>query len=114
MRKMVEKILRGHGKSLVLCHDGKEYNIKAFWQAVTGKSEGYAKLHPGITGLQNEDRYIYIGPVQPAAATGDEIIADGRQYLIRNAQVINGAGEDVYIWGICVEKGGVPNWGMNG
>lgn len=114
MRTMIEKILRGYGKSLVLCHKGKQYSVKAFFQVVTGKSERYAKLQPGITGLEDSTRYVYIGPIDPEAMAGDEIIADGKSYQIRQAQMIYEGSEAVYIWGMCIEKGGAENWDMNG
>ncbi len=114
MRTMIEKILRGYGKSLVLCHDGRQYSVKGFLQPVTGKSEQYARLQPGVTGLENSSRYIYIGPVDPEAMQGDEIVAGEKHYLLRHAQVICEGAEAVYVWGMCVEKGGTPKWEMNG
>ncbi len=114
MRTMIEKILRGYGKSMVLCQNDVQYSVRGFFQAVTGKSEQYAKLQPGIAGLEDLARYVYIGPIQPEAKTGDEIIADEKHYQIRHAQVIYEGAEAVYVWGMCVEKGGMPNWEMNG
>ncbi len=109
MQMMVGKILRGYGKEMILLHGGRSSKVKAFWQAETGKSEHLAKLQPGLTGLEDTNRFIYIGPVEPKAVMGDEIVADGVTYVVRNAQTVRGGDADVYVWGICVEKGGVVN-----
>lgn len=114
MRTMIEKILRAYGKSLVLRHKGKDLTVKAFFQPVTGKLEQYAKLRPGITGMEDFARYVYIGPVDPEAMAGDEITVDKKHYLLRQAQIVYDGEDAVYVWGMCVEKGGTPKWEMNG
>lgn len=109
MQAMIGKILRGYGKEMILRHGGKSQKVRAFWQVETGKSEHFGKLQPGLTGLEDVNRYIYIGPVEPKASMGDEIVVDGVTYVVRNSQTIRGGEADVYVWGICVERGGVFN-----
>ncbi len=114
MRTTIEKILRLYGKGMLLRHEGREYPVEAFWQVAIGKTERHANLQPGIIGLEDKTRYIYIGPMEPVAAAGDTVVVDGKEFLVRDAQVIYGGSEGVYRWGICAEKGGVPSWEMNG
>ena len=45
---------------------------------------------------------------------GDELVADGKSYLVRSGQVQYAGETPVYCWGLCVEKGGEDLWGLNG
>ncbi len=105
MRSMVEKILRGYGREVTLCHNGEKRSARVFLQLSARNAQQHASFHPGIAGMEEVKYYTYIGPVWPEAVAGDEIIAGEKHYILRSAETIYGAGKGIYIWGICVEKG---------
>lgn len=114
MRRMLEKVISCYGRSVVL-HRGEEtHEIRAFLQPMTERVERLMQFHPGSLGLEDRDRFVYIGPLEPEARQGDRVTAQGESYQIRSAQRVYGSGEAVYIWAACVKEGGDDNWGMNG
>lgn len=111
---MVEKILTGYGREMTLRLGSGEYTVRGFFQSVTGKNEGLARLDPGPLGLISGMRYVYIGPAEPSVGEGDVLEVDGKKYRVRNAALVEGAGSPVYTWAMCVEKGREDTWGLNG
>lgn len=111
MRRMVEKLLRQYGVEMTL--DG-ETPVFGFLQPVIGKTEQLAAAHPGPLGLENAKRYVYIGPLEPQPVENGQISLNGSVYLVRTVQEIQGANGPVYVWGMCVEKGGDDQWGASG
>lgn len=101
MRKMVEKLLHQHGMEIRV--DGRR--VHALFQPVTGRLERLAERTPGVLGVENGKRYIYIGPVEPEIREDQVLTVEGRDYLVRSAQRINGNDGPVYTWAMCVEKG---------
>lgn len=110
MRRMVEKILRQYGTSV----EYRGQTVRAFFQPVTGKLERLALAQQEVPGRENKKRYVYIGPVEPVPCEDELLDVGGTSYRIRSVQHIYGGGEPVYIWAMCVEKGGEDDWGMNG
>jgi hypothetical protein len=72
---------------------------------VAGKLDRLAKLEPGPLGLQERQRYVYIGPLEPEPREDMVLTAQGKGYLVRSAHRINGPGGPLYCWAMCVEKG---------
>lgn len=101
MRKMVEKLLHQHGMEIRV--EGRQ--VRALFQSVTGRLERLAERTPGVLGVENGKRYIYIGPVEPEIREDQVLTVEGRDYLVRSAQRINGNDGPVYTWAMCVEKG---------
>ncbi len=108
---MVEKLLWQYGEQMVLHNLGGEQIVRALLQPVTGKTERLAKLYRQVLGRENPTQYLYIGPVSPAPEAQGSISAGGREYRVRLVEQIQGAGETVYCWAMCVEKGGADQWG---
>lgn len=111
---MVEKLLRQYGVDITLHLDAGDEAVRGLLQPVTGKVERLALSHPGILGNENARRYVYIGPLEPSPREQELLSAEGKQYRVRTVEQITGPGGPVYTWGMCVEKGGEDNWGMNG
>ena len=101
MRVMVEKLLRQHGMEILL----GDRQVRGLFQPVAGKLDRRAKLEPGPLGLQERQRYVYIGPLEPEPREDMVLTAQGKGYLVRSAHRINGPGGPLYCWAMCVEKG---------
>ena len=98
---MVEKLLRQHGMEILL----GDRQVRGLFQPMAGKRDRLAKLEPGPLGLQERQRYVYIGPLEPEPREDMVLMAQGMGYLVRSAHRINGPGGPVYSWAMCVEKG---------
>ena len=101
MRKMVEKLLQQHGMEIRV--DGRR--VRALFQSVTGRLERLAERTPGVLGVESGKRWVYIGPLEPSILEDQVLTVEGRDYLVRSAQRINGNDGPVYTWAMCVEKG---------
>lgn len=106
MRKMVEKLLSQHGMEIRV--EGRV--VRALFQPVTGKLERLAVRVPGLLGVENGKRWIYIGPLEPQLREDQSLTVEGRSYLVRSVQRINGNDGPVYTWAMCVEKGREEPW----
>ena len=106
MRKMVEKLLMQHGMEIRV--EGQQ--VRALFQPITGKLERLAKRTPGVLGVENGKRYIYIGPVEPELREDQALTVEGRGYIVRSAQRITGNDGPAYTWAMCVEKGREEPW----
>lgn len=110
MRRMIEKILNCYGQNLELVQNGKAVSVRAFFQSKTsGSSQNAGKDYLPL-GKLSQWQYTYIGPAEPEAKEGDELLAGGKSYLLRRVEVIQDASGPVYCWGLCVEKGGNQVW----
>lgn len=108
MRKMLEKVMDRWGTTVTLRRSGKAF--KAFLQE-TG-SRNWQNMEKIFTPLGEVPRgqYLYLGPVEPAIAVGDVLLAGGRIFELRRSEVIYYGDTPVYSWGLCVEKGGEDTW----
>ena len=111
---MLEKILNGYGRDMVLRRDGKETPVRGFFQPDTGRTDRLADNQRGILGREDRMRFSYYGPAEYLLKNGDEVNVDGMAYLVRNGRVMEAAGVPVYCWALCVEKGGEDPWGLSG
>lgn len=114
MRRMVEKMMNCYGREITVVRGEESFSLRGFFQPVTGKVERLAISTAGPLGMENRERYVYIGPVHPAPEPGDQVRVDGKDYHVRSAQLIWGNGEKIYCWAMCTEKGGADEWGLNG
>lgn len=114
MEQLAGKILRDYGRKILLCRGLEKTEIFGFFQPDTGKVDRLMQLHPGPLGLENRNRYIYIGPADVELRQGDELEIDAKHYQVRSVQTVYGPRKPVYIWAMCVEKGGEMTWGKNG
>lgn len=114
MEGMVGKILHDYGRKILRCRGLEKTEIFGFFQPDTGKADRLMQLHPGPLGLENRNRYIYIGPADVEILQGEELEIDAKRYLIRSVQTVAGFKKPAYVWAMCVEKGGDPIWEKNG
>ena len=113
MRQMVEKILETYGTAAVLQQESSSSSIRVFFQPVRSKSWQYLEGNYSPLGEIPRGQYVYIGPVEPAAAAGDTLSINTKAYWLRRTELILDANGPVYCWGMCVEKGGEDTWGQS-
>ena len=113
MRQMIDKILNHYGSMVTLQQQDNTYSIRVFFQPVRSKSWQYLEGNYSPLGEIPRGQFVYIGPVEPAAAAGDTLTVNDKTYWLRRTDWILDATGPVYCWGICVEKGGEDTWGRS-
>lgn len=113
MQQMVAKILNTYGAAVRLRHGETDYDIRAFFQPVRSKSWQYLEGNYSPLGEVPRGQYVYIGPVEPRAVTGDTVTVGDKSYWLRRSELVHDANGPVYCWGLCVEKGGEDTWGQS-
>ena len=105
MQAFVERLLGRLGTELVLRQAGHETRLRGFIQHSRSKSLQNMRKEFSPIGRTPNGQYVYIGPAQPAAAAGDELIFGGKVYILRRAERVWFRDTPIYTWGLCVEKG---------
>ena len=90
-----------------------ELYYRAFFQPVRSKSWQYLEGNYSPLGEIPRGQYVYLGPMQPNVSVGDIIKVKGKAYRIRRAEYVYDSSQPIYIWGMCVEKGGEDTWGQS-
>lgn len=108
---MITRILNKYGAAVTLCRGDRQWEIRAFFQPVLSKAWETSDVDYSPLGEIPRGRYVYMGPLEPEAATGDTVYADGKAYLMQRCAVIRDGKGPAYCWGLCLEKGGEDNWG---
>ena len=113
MQKMVDKILRSYGSLMTLHHDGKSYMFRGFLQPGLSMSQRSAIKKISPLGEISGDTYLFIGPVEePQAQIGDTLSDGEKDYELRQVEKMMYKNEPIYMWGLCVLKGGADTWGL--
>ena len=110
MRQMVEKILNSYGAMLTLRHDGKNIIVKGFLQPGKSVSQRSATNEVSPLGETHADTYQYIGPVEHIIQPGDMLTKSGVRYEFRQVEKVLYQNTPIYLWGLCVRKGGDGTW----
>ena len=113
MREMLNRMMRCHGRRLTVKTGNGEQEIRGFLQPVNSKAMAAARWEMSPLGVEPGDRFVYIGPPDPALERGDALACDGKTYLVRSGQVIYDGDAPLYCRAMCTEKGGEDDWGMN-
>lgn len=100
-----------YGTGLVIDRGGEQIRVRGFFQAVNSKSWQSMESEATPLGEISRGQYLYMGPVETELKEGDTIRLGGKQYLVRRAECYWAGDENVYRWGLCVEKGVNDTWG---
>ena len=103
--------MNSYGSVLVLCHNGTSTSLRGFLQPGKSLSQRNAEWKLPPLGQIPTDQYLYIGPVMPGAETGDILLQGGKQYELRQVETVLYQNAPIYLWGLCVQKGGADTWG---
>lgn len=111
MRRMVESILKQYGTAMTVHISGNSRRVKGFFQPVRSKSwQNMVSLDTPL-GEVPRGQYVYIGPTEVTVADGDTLTVGGKSYVFRRVEPYYYGDEQVYLWGLCVEKGVNDTWG---
>ena len=110
MRRLVEKVFRRWGADMVLQQAGEAFNLRGMIHYSGSKSWRNMEKQFTLLGEVPGGQYVYIGPVQPAAAAGDTLVSGGKAYELRRVERVYLGNVPLYCWGLCVEKGVEPVW----
>lgn len=107
MREVIARLIQTYGSAVTVVSDGVETQTKAFLQLVTSKSwQNMERMIPSI-GEVPRGQFLYLGPPDVPLNAYDRIKSDGRTFLVRRADAILYRSEQIFIWGLCVEGGGL-------
>ena len=106
MDRWMDKLFKRFGQQVALYSKGVRTTVWAVFQSVNSRSwqnmeHGYSPL-----GRIPRGQYLCILPAGVAAQAGDSLILRGTEYEIRKLENIYLGSRVVYVWGLCVEKGG--------
>ena len=111
MKRMVEKILSQFGTDMVAQSGGTTRKIRGFLQAVNSASWQSRESEATLLGEISRGQYTFIGPVGSRVREGDTLTLGDRTYLLRRVEPYRYRNQEVYLWGLCVEKGVNDTWG---
>ena len=111
MKKIVDGILRKYGSSITLEQSGGTVAVKGFFQPVRSKSLQSINYMASPLGEISRGQHVYIGPADTPVAVGDVLRIGSGSYVFRRVEPYCYGEEQVYIWGLCVEKGVNDTWG---
>ena len=114
MRRMVEKIMRCHGQRLTVVCGGVEQEVVGFLQPITGNAQHMARITAQALGTERYGQFVYLGPAEHRLEADDLVRDQGKEYLVRTAQVISKGGQELYCWAMCTEKGRDVPWEISG
>lgn len=107
---MVDKILESYGTPMVLTRNDEDFTVKGFLQPERSMSQRSITTEISPLGEIHGDIYLYIGPAGHAVETGDTLLYRGHRYELRQVETVMYRDRPVYIWGLCVRKGGDNSW----
>lgn len=111
MRRMVDKIFRTYGTGYILLRqDGTFFALQAFLQPRKALSQRNAIKRVSPLGEIQGDTYLFICNVDCGMQAGDQIKGSGGFYEVRQVEKMYYKNDPIYLWGLCVQKGGTDNW----
>ncbi len=110
MRKTIERIIEHYGSSVSAVSGTQSREFRAFLQPVTSKSWQNMEKVFGPLGEIPRGQYLYLGPAQEDILEAEFLRCQGREYLVRRADTLLFGDEALYVWGLCVKKGGADPW----
>ena len=111
MKKMVEKVMAQYGTDMTIVSGGEQRPVRGFFRAVNSKSWQSMESEATLLGEISRGQYAYVGPVDVAVREGDTLRLGEKTYLFRRVEPDYYGNQEVYTWGLCVEKGVNDTWG---
>ena len=110
MRAMVDKILRQYGVGMMLTGTDGTRKVWGLFQPVRSKSFQNMIHMERPLGMVERGQYVYIGSAEERIQEGDCLDVNGKIYVVHRVEPYHYGSEDVYIWGLCAQKGGEEAW----
>lgn len=111
MEAVIQALVRRFGTDMTLLRAGVSRSVRGFFQAVNAKSWQGMESQASLLGEITRGQYLFLGPADAAVAEGDVLEVGAKRYLFRRAEQYLFAGQVLYCWGLCVEKGVNDTWG---
>ncbi len=111
MRRKVDQIMARHGTDLTIVSEGEEKTVRGFFRAVQTKSWQNVENEITLLGSVSRELYSFLGPADADVKEGDSLRMGEKSYLFRRVEAYWFDNEKLYVWGLCVEKGGDDAWG---
>lgn len=111
--RMLDKIFNTYGTLLFLIRqDGTHDSLKAFLQPRKALSQRNAIKRISPLGEILGDTYLFICAADCGVQVGDTLKQRGGKvhYEVRQVETILYKNEPLYLWGLCVQKGGEDTW----
>jgi len=110
MQNMLMKVMERWGTTLVLRKGTQEFTCKGFFQETGSKSWQNGEMLYSPFGEVPRGQYLYLGPAEPLAETGDVLLLSGNAFEVRRTELVRYGDTPMYCWGLCVKKGGEDTW----
>ena len=111
MRALIERIFKKYGTTLLICRHGNDTIFRGFLHSRKSVSQRNGLKKNSPLGEIPGDTYLLIGPVDCGAKAGDDLVQGTNYYEIRQVEQVVYNSEPIYMWGLCVQKGGSKHWG---
>ena len=97
MRARLERIMARYGQSVILTRreTGASMAVRAFVQPVRRQREDLP-VHATPLGAVSRQRWLYIGPPEPAPAPGDRLALDGLRLAAQEVQAVRWRDQVLY------------------
>ncbi len=107
VRRMVDKIFSTYGALYILHRqDGSYFALEAFLQPRKALSQRNAIKRISPLGEILGDTYMFICMAGCGMQVGDLLTGDGNFYEVRQVETVYYKEDPIYMWGLCVQKGG--------
>lgn len=112
MQQALKKIFGYWGCAMVWKNETGETPFRGFLQH--SRSKSWQNMEKAFSPLGEIPRgqYVLIAPPEITPAVGDTVVLGEKRYEVRRAETMLYGGKPLYIWGLCVEKGGEDTWAM--
>ena len=112
MKNMLDKIFKAYGAMFTLMRqDGSYYALKAFLQPRKSLSQRNAIKRISPVGEILGDTYLFLCTADCEAQVGDTLWRGGNLfYEVRQVETVLYKSKPIYLWGLCVQKGGADKW----
>lgn len=111
MKDTLEALMLQYGTQMTIISEGTEKIVWGFFRAVNSQSWQSMESEATLLGEISRGQYVYMGPVTAGVREGDTLQLGEREYLFRRVEFYRYGNQELYQWGMCVEKGVNDTWG---
>lgn len=106
MQALFHRMFDRYGAEMTL---GDE-TVSGFFHSVNSRSWQNMERLCGPLGEIPRGQYIGVLPASAVCAAGDTLLVGQQSYEIRRVEQMCLKGEPIYLWCLCVQKGGDDTW----
>lgn len=110
MNRLVEKVLERYGSQIFLQREGKLLGFRGFFHHTASRDWHNMEKVFSPLGQIPRGQYAIIAPAALGLKVGDILEHNGKSYGLRRVETILYRDEELYSWGLCVERGATTQW----